>query len=415
MKIRIAIFYSMITLLGFTILSGANKNDVKIFVLDNFHSSSHGENIVKFINCWSIKSCKIKKYPTNLRVDDYLVQLLKINEAIAARKGKKNIVNISLGFSDNFPIHEELINEMTNNGAIVIAASGNKEDKYEKSKLVFPAGFTNVVSVAAASRRGSIHKSYIKKVDIAVRVRDQVTRYTTQEIKKGLPVKYEHRDIRTGTSLAAGKLSGICGLIWGNHDWTREQLLEKIYSECNPSEIFPRRSGGNGFFHELSALRKYSLRTKILIIIHILSYIIMTRALLLFRKEYITKALYLTVSFILLIPVYLASSPTIIYFLGPICFAALIVICRLIISLISEGELKGYVFCIYGEDANLHYLLAKNLEREGARVCMRTSGGKPEYRSIVLEPGKPWKINYSTTHGIKGRMTARKIKKYIKG
>lgn len=113
-----------------------------------------------------------------------------------------DIINISIQIKESSPELEEAINYAWNSGAIIVAAAGNNGSQ----SAVYPAAYENVIAVSATNENGGLAplSNYGEWVDIAA------PGYQIYSALPGNEYGYE-----TGTSFAAGYVSGIAALLMG--------------------------------------------------------------------------------------------------------------------------------------------------------------------------------------------------------
>ena len=138
------------------------KDRIKVFRkshLTNGHGLSIAETAVgKGDNAHGIAgvcySCNIAA--TSFGSFKNLEQLLELSNAGA------RVINCSWGSTTYYKTAQEVINEMYNNGTIIVAAGHNKSFSETKGKLLYyPASYDNVISVSSGLYR---YKNYLENI-----------------------------------------------------------------------------------------------------------------------------------------------------------------------------------------------------------------------------------------------------------
>ena len=138
----------------------------------------------------------------------------------AAKMGA-NVINCSWLSEFHNPLAQDVVNQATNLGALVIASAGNSKLKNEEFPII-PANLNNVLSVGANNESGA--KSYYTNFGILV----DVFAPGDDILSTVYPNNY---DTKSGTSMAAPIVSGLAGIIKQQHkDWTPKQIYHQIRS-----------------------------------------------------------------------------------------------------------------------------------------------------------------------------------------
>jgi subtilisin family serine protease len=159
----------------------------------------------------------VKIMPINVFGDDDSAYTSDIINAIyyAIDNGAK-IINMSLGDYENSIALNEAIQDAYKAGLVIVAAAGNDH----KSEKVYPASYSNVVSVASTDDLDHIssYSNYGDSVDIAAPGEDILS--TLPDDKFGY---------MSGTSMATPVVSGVAALIWSEHpDFTNVQVVNYL-------------------------------------------------------------------------------------------------------------------------------------------------------------------------------------------
>ncbi|MBM2816806.1 MAG: hypothetical protein HW421_3568 [Ignavibacteria bacterium] len=141
----------------------------------------------------------------------------------AAKMGAQ-IINCSWGGPGASPAEQDIINQATNMGALVVVAAGNDGKNIDQSGQ-YPACYDNVLCVGASNSSDRV-ASFSNYGNL-------VTVYTPgQGIWATLPNnKYGSQD---GTSMASPITAGVAALVKAFHpDWTPKQIIHQIRSTCD--------------------------------------------------------------------------------------------------------------------------------------------------------------------------------------
>lgn len=153
----------------------------------------------------------------------------KIDQAIKAFgyaiKNGAHIISNSWGSRGHSPILEELINEATKQGIIIVAAAGNARFNDNDLNPTYPANYPNVISVSAINARAR-HSAYSSFGQNSVHIAAPGTNILSSHIlRKG--IKYR---VMSGTSMAAPHITGVIGLYLSMHglNQTPQFLKQKL-------------------------------------------------------------------------------------------------------------------------------------------------------------------------------------------
>jgi len=177
-------------------------------ILDLFEDLTHGRIVCTIL----------KRYgtPDELRfyaVDDerglvdserYLNALTLIRNYLKVKPGDRVIVNISLGSYSPRPQETKLINDILEQGAIVVAAAGNDG----MAESIYPAGLDGVISVGAAEN--GIREDYSNYGDVDIFADGSYQTSQTVTLPSDIGIETRARTVTlNGTSFAAPKVSGV--------------------------------------------------------------------------------------------------------------------------------------------------------------------------------------------------------------
>ncbi len=143
-----------------------------------------------------------------------------------------NIINCSWGSGGYSQSEQDVINEVINLGALIVAAAGN-----ERSQIAFyPASYNGVISVAAidSQDRKAGFSNFYSTVDISA---------PGEQIISSIPINdYAFWD---GTSMASPVAAAVAGMIWLNHpEYNNIQIGEHL--KATSKDINEENPGYNG-------------------------------------------------------------------------------------------------------------------------------------------------------------------------
>ena len=138
----------------------------------------------------------------------------------AANKGA-DIINCSWGGGGSSEAEQDVIDLVTEMGALVVAASGNESN----SKITYPAAYDKVLSVGSVQQNGSVasYSNYGYNLDVLA---------TGSSI---LSTSYNgNLTTKTGTSMATPVVSGLASLLKEqNPGWSAERIGRQIRSSAS--------------------------------------------------------------------------------------------------------------------------------------------------------------------------------------
>ncbi len=148
---------------------------------------------------------------------------------------KKIIVNMSLSFSVYVQDFENIINQMWGSGMILVAAAGNGGPDDPKTSVSYPAGFQNVISVAATQRNNDIAPYSYRGTWIDVAAPGG---YCSSQDNVGDCIlstsNANWANYLMGTSMAAPHVSGALALMWSvNPNLSNQQIRDMLLSSSD--------------------------------------------------------------------------------------------------------------------------------------------------------------------------------------
>lgn len=152
-------------------------------------------------------------------------KMLRGYEAItyAARLGA-TIINCSWGGPGDSPAEQDIINNATASGSIVVAAAGNETMDMDKTEY-FPACYDNVLCIGATNNSDKV--AYFSNYGLKVCVYAPGTGIRTTKINN----QYGDAD---GTSFSCPIAAGVVGLIKTLHpDWSEKQIFHQLRATCD--------------------------------------------------------------------------------------------------------------------------------------------------------------------------------------
>jgi subtilisin family serine protease len=144
----------------------------------------------------------------------------------AADAGAK-VINMSWGGSGGGQTGQNIMNYAHNKGCVLVAAAGNDNS----TSIFYPAGFTNVISVASTTTNDakSSFSNYGSWIDISS---------PGSSIRSTYIISSTGADtyaFNQGTSMASPLVAGLCGLMYSlNPNLTKPQLESCLYNNTDP-------------------------------------------------------------------------------------------------------------------------------------------------------------------------------------
>ena len=166
-------------------------------------------------------------------------RLSNASGSIPARKA--DVINMSLGGPAVCAGRQDIVNQLVNNGAVVIAAAGNDGTSIRN----YPASLNNVVSVSATTITDELapYSSYGSTIDIAAPGGDASTDWNNDNfpdgilsptilVELGTNTPIVTHVISQGTSMASPHIAGVAA------------LMKSVYPAMGSSEFFNAVSSG---------------------------------------------------------------------------------------------------------------------------------------------------------------------------
>ena len=159
-----------------------------------------------------------------------------------------DIISISWGSTAYSSVYENLVTYAVNQGIVIVAAAGNSNS----DQPLYPAAYGPVIAVAACENNGikASYSNYGTWIDITA---------PGSMIKSSLASANNAYGIKSGTSMAAPLVSGLCALMLsGNPNLTPAQVLQCLYnSAININTLNPGFTGklGAGLINAQAAVQ----------------------------------------------------------------------------------------------------------------------------------------------------------------
>ncbi len=145
----------------------------------------------------------------------------------AARMGA-HVINCSWGGTGFSPVYQDIINQATGMGSLVVAASGNDGINNDLTPQ-YPANYDNVLSVGAST--SSNRPSGMSNFGLSVSV------YAPGENILSTIPNNRYTNL-SGTSMSSPLVAGVAGLVQTLHPfWTPKQVLHQIRSTVDPLSL----------------------------------------------------------------------------------------------------------------------------------------------------------------------------------
>lgn len=218
-------------------------------------NSSHGDKVAAVIRSQTqskIISLSAENFLGKITRDNYINALEKVKKYSKENPSKRIIVNISLGFSEK-DFQKEIISKLNKENISIIAAAGNNNSE----KRLYPAGFKNVISVAALAKNKKMSASnYGEYIDLSasgIIKLNKILYLPTVNLIKTTKI--------TGTSFAAPKVTGLLAkMMTYNPDLSLEkglQILKETSSKIN-DPLYSSNKLGAGKVNQFRSLSKAS-------------------------------------------------------------------------------------------------------------------------------------------------------------
>ncbi|MCK1991648.1 S8 family serine peptidase [Peribacillus muralis] len=166
----------------------------------------------------------VKLMPINVFEGKYADTANIIKAIHYAIQHKANIINMSLGVNAYSEAFNKAVQEASKKGILIVAAAGNEGDMGKNVQRVYPAAYSNVISVAATDKsdKRPSYSNYDSTVDIAA---------PGDKILSTLP--HGRYGWMSGTSMATPMVAGVAALIWSNEPKLNKTEVEyRLYDSA---------------------------------------------------------------------------------------------------------------------------------------------------------------------------------------
>jgi hypothetical protein len=205
---------------------------------------THGSLVARVLGGYfrgELVSIAVEDFAGGVDRELYLDGLRRVLEYSRESPSRRVVVNVSLAASDPDPRERELLEALTAEGVLVVAAAGNEDS----DALRYPAALPGVVAVASATRRGkALHSNYGRWIDIAASGDISFLDF------EFLPYERLRREMEArGTSFAAPRVAGtIAFLLDHRPGLSPVQAWELVRNTARPvdDELFARGMLGAG-------------------------------------------------------------------------------------------------------------------------------------------------------------------------
>jgi len=223
--------------------SSWKSDDVEILVIDDFRGDdSHGRSMKSMAQAWSLGRCKIVEFQTRGAEWDYLLAVVKAAKYAARHRGKKFVLNVSLGSKERFKLEERILRLLESDNILAVAAAGNDGE----NRPVYPAAFDGVAAIAASENGArASYSNYGRHVVLCVPVakRKIVKEKVAYDGRGDVLIETSVR-IKAGTSDASAKFSGIAALLWcATPHVDKAEVMRLAKSYCRPMDDRAYKSG----------------------------------------------------------------------------------------------------------------------------------------------------------------------------
>ena len=207
---------------------------------DPYESGGHGTTVSGIANARTNNSIGVSSIPWNVTLMPISCSfpgssnLYKGTDAfIYAAENGAHVINFSAGSSNYSHAYEDVIAYVSGLGTILVAAAGNSNSP----TVFYPAGYPNVIAVAAAKNTGE--KAPVSSYGIFVDVCAP-----TDSIFSTSGSGYNSTPLGNFTSYASPSGAGVTALTRSaHHDWSNDEVIAQVIASCvdidgvNPSYV----------------------------------------------------------------------------------------------------------------------------------------------------------------------------------
>ncbi|MCP4262926.1 MAG: S8 family serine peptidase [Planctomycetes bacterium] len=247
--------------IAFVIDSSSSMMEKERNILSLFEDLTHGQVVRTILRRYGepdkLHFHSVDDTKDNVDSKRYLNALTLVGNYLRDNPHDRVVINISLGSNSSKPLERKLIEDILEQGAIVVAAAGNDGTK----DSIYPAALDGVICVGASG--GSVRLSYSNygNIDIFADGTYQTTQRLSLPSETGMETQTRAVKLN-GTSFAAPKVSGlIVKMLQLKPSLENQQILKIIQNTSD--EVLGFEQGSINRLNALAAIsEKYAALRK---------------------------------------------------------------------------------------------------------------------------------------------------------